>query len=163
MDYWQGFLSSLPFSIHTDGPLPWKRLWLSCMGMLIAQAGARSIIEGRRYRPHREWISHCLWAILQVFYFDSWYWPNVTWFILDAMTVVQYRRWITHHFDGNDRIWRVRAICEGGFVLCWLVTTQYYTWFYVQIIWGLIWSPVAFALTYVDSNAALRRLSRRKY
>jgi len=162
MDNWQGFLDSLPFTLHRDGPLPWRRLWVTLVGWLFAQAGFRHIVEGRRYQPHREWISHCLWGVLQVFYASDWYWPNVMWFVLDVMTVIHHRRWITHYWNGDERAWQVRAMIEGGFVLCWLLATRYYTWFYVQVVWGLIWSPVAFALAYVLFDNNKRKIRKVK-
>jgi hypothetical protein len=167
MDSWQGFLDSLPFTIHRgDGPLPWRRLWVTLLGWLIAQAGFRNIVEGnpKNYRPHREWISHCLWGVLQVFYADgAWYWANVTWFVLDVMTIVHHRRWITYYWNGDERAWQVRAMAEAGFVVCWLVATQYYTWFYVQIAWGLLWSPMAFALSFVLFDGGRRRKEVKRF
>jgi hypothetical protein len=168
MDTWQGFLDSLPFTIHQgDAPLPWRRLWVTLVGWLITLAALRNIVEGnpRHYRPYREWVSHCLWGVLQVFYANgSWYWANVMWFVLDAMTVIHHRHWITHTYGGGDeRVWQVRAIVEGGFVLCWLVASSgYYTWFYVQVVWGLIWSPLAFAVTFVIFYEGGRKVKQRR-
>lgn len=149
----EGFLASLPFTIHTEGPLPWRRLWLSLLGLFVAQAGFRNIIEGVRYKPHREWVSHCIWGLLQV-YVQTWYWPNVTWFALDVMTVIHYRRGISYYWNGDERVWKIRALVEGGLLVAWLLAQEYYSWFYVNVAWGLVWSPVAGALAYVLLEAS---------